>query len=114
MSTESMLTRIRPGMHVQSADGQPIGKVREVWIGSDPRHSSERCDEDECSRLEVQRGAAPVYIPYNAIAEVAGKAVRLGMDAAAVTEKGWHRKPLWIVDEARPQVHPFDARDWHA
>jgi hypothetical protein len=90
-----------------------IGKVREVWIGLDPRHNSERCDEDECSRLEVHHGAATLYIPYNAIAEVARTSVRLSMDAATVTEKGWHRKPLWIQAEARPQVHPFDARDWH-
>ena len=113
MSNDSIITRIRPGMPVQSADGQPIGKVREVWIGADPRHSSERCDEDECSRLEVHHGASTLYIPYNAIADVTGKAVRLHMDAAMVTEKGWHRKPLWIADEARPAVHPFDARDWH-
>ncbi len=104
MSTESILTRIRPGMHVQGADGQPVGKVHEVWIGSDPRASSERCDEDECSRLEVQRGAFTVYIPYNAIAEVTGKAVRLTLDAASINEKGWHRKPLWIADEPPPDL----------
>ncbi len=105
MSNDSIITRIRPGMPVQSADGQPIGKVHEVWIGSDPRQSSERCDEDECSRLEVQRGAARVYIPYNAIAEVTGKAVRLSLDAASVNEKGWHRKPRWIEDE--PPMDPY-------
>jgi hypothetical protein len=104
MSTESIITRIRPGMNVQSADGQLIGKVREVWVGSDPRQSSERCDEEECSRLEVQRGVARAYIPYNAIAAVEGKAVRLTLDAATVNEKGWHRKPRWIADEPPPDM----------
>ncbi len=113
MSMESIMTRIRPGMQVQGADGQPVGKVREVWVGMDPRQSSERCDEEACSRLEVQHGATTLYVPYNAIAEVTGKAVRLSLDAAMVNEKGWHRKPLWIADEAQPSVHPFDARDWH-
>ncbi len=96
MSTESIITRIRPGMQVQAADGQPIGKVREVWIGSDPRHSSERCDEEECSRLEVQRGAARAYIPYNAIAEVTGK-VTLNVDAATVDERAWNAPPRWVA-----------------
>ena len=82
-------------------------------MGADPRNSTERCDEEECSRLEVHRGASVVYIPYNAIADVGGKVVRLTMDAAAVNEHGWHRKPLWIQDEADPLVRPFDARDWH-
>jgi hypothetical protein len=106
MTSESLLTRLRPGMVVQAADGQPLGKVREVWIGADPRHSSERCDEDECSRLEVHHGASTVYIPYNAIAEVGGKAVRLSVDAATVHEKGWYRKPLWIPEEAPPLRPP--------
>ncbi len=113
MSMDSIMTRIRPGMQVQGADGQPVGKVREVWVGMDPRQSSERCDEEACSRLEVQHGATTLYVPYNAIAEVTGKTVRLSLDAAMVNEKGWHRKPLWIADEAPPSVHPFDARDWH-
>ena len=89
------------------------GRCARCGVGSDPRQSSERCDEDECSRLEIQRGAARVYIPYNAIAEVAGKAVRLTLDAAAVNEKGWHRKPLWIEDDPPPAPLPDPVREWH-
>ena len=111
MSHENMLTRIHPGMHVQSADGQLVGKIHEIWIGADPLHSSDRCDEEACSRLEVHHGAHAVYIPYNAIAEVAGKAVRLAVDAATVNEKGWYRKPLWIQD-ATPPEPSAEARDW--
>ncbi len=112
MSTESIMTRIRPGMQVQGADGRSVGKVREVWIGTDPRQSSERCDEEECSRLEVHHGAATLYVPYNAIAEVTGKAVQLQMDAALVNEKGWHRKPRWIPDEARSNLHAITHDVW--
>ncbi len=107
MTSENIVSHIRPGMQVQGADGRPVGKVTEVWIGSDPRHSSERCDEEECSRLEVHHGQDRVYIPYNAIAEVAGKVVRLTMEAAAVYEHGWHRKPLWMRDET-----PTSSEDW--
>ncbi len=113
MTSENIVSRIRSGMQVQGADGQLVGKVTEVWIGADPRHSSERCDEDECSRLEVHHGGSTFYIPYTAIAEVAGKTVRLSVDAAAVNEKGWYRKPLWMRDETSPALRPFDARDWH-
>ena len=106
MTSANMVSRIRPGMQVQGTDGRPVGKVTEVWVGSDPRHSNERCDEEECSRLEVHHGASRFYIPYNAIAEVAGNVVRLTMDAAMVNEKGWYRKPLWIQDEA-PSITPL-------
>ncbi len=109
MTSENLVSRIRPGMQVQGADGQLVGKVTEVWIGADPRQSSERCDEEACSRLEVHQGAAVVYIPYNAIAEVAGKVVRLTMAAAAVYEHGWHRKPLWMHEET-PLAS--EAPDW--
>ena len=106
MTSENIVSRIRPGMQVHGTDGQLVGKVTEVWVGSDPRHSSERCDEEECSRLEVHHGASRFYIPYNAIGDVAGTVVRLTMDAAMVNEKGWYRKPLWIQDEA-PSITPL-------
>jgi hypothetical protein len=108
MTNENLITRIRPGMQVQGADGRPVGKVTEVWIGADPRHSSERCDEEECSRLQVHHGAATLYIPYNAIADVAGTTVRLTLEAATVNERGWYRKPLWIPEDAPPSAWPFD------
>ena len=106
MMSESMLSHIRPGMQVQAADGTVVGTVREVWIGTDPHHSSERCDEDACSRLEVHHGTTTLYIPYNAIAEAAGKVVRLSVDGATVNEKGWYRRPRWIAEEA-----PADVRN---
>ena len=106
MTSENIVTRIRQGMQVESADGRPVGKVAEVWLGADPRHSSERCDEDACSRVELHQGESTFYIPYNVIAEVAGKVVRLNVDAATVNEKGWYRKPLWIQDET-PSITPL-------
>ncbi len=102
MADSSILERIRPGMEVRSADGKTLGKVNEIWLGSDPINSSARCDEEVCSRLEVHRGDTTTYIPYNAIANVSGKVVTLTMDAATVSEKGWYRKPLWIQDETPP------------
>src|SRR3712207_786531 len=59
---------------------------------SDLRQRSDCCDEEQCSRLEVHHGAATVYLPYNAIAVIAGKVVRHTVAAAVVHEQGWYRK----------------------
>jgi hypothetical protein len=109
MVNSSILERVRPGMEVRSADGKMLGRISEVWLGSDPVSSTARCDEDVCSRLEVRREDAATYIPYNAIASVSGKIVTLAVDAATVSEKGWYRKPLWIQDETPPpgQLYHF-------
>ncbi len=99
MVDPTLLAQVHEGMEVKSADGKRLGKIRRVWYGTDPLHSTARCDEDMCSRLEVQQRHTTTYIPYNAIAEVSGKCVTLKVDAATVNEKGWYRKPLWIEDE---------------
>jgi hypothetical protein len=102
MASENMIAQVRPGMAVHSADGQPVGKVAQVWIGTDPTASSSLCDDEICSRIEVQRGRLLTrqvrYVPISAIRAVAADQVTLKVDAAAVDEHDWRRKPPWITD----------------
>jgi hypothetical protein len=108
MTGYTLIGQIHEGMHVKTSDGVELGKITQVWVGTDPVVSSERCDEDVCSRLEVHHGTTTTYIPVNALATVAGKVVTLTVDAATVSEKGWYRKPRWIQDEPPPPAWPFD------
>jgi uncharacterized protein YrrD len=101
MAIENMIARIRKGMEVHTADGQSLGKVVEVYLGTDPTASHPLCDEELCSRLEVQSGGLfkrrTVYVPYSAIADVGTDRVTLKIDAAAVSERPWNQKPRWAA-----------------
>ena len=95
------MARIRKGMEVRTSDGVGLGKVSEVYVGTDPTSSTARCDEEVCSRLEVRKGGLlgrgqPSYIPYSAIGSVEADAVVLSVDSGTAGAKGWGRKPSWI------------------
>ena len=96
-STVIDITQIRTGMEVQAADGVTLGKIAEVWVGTDPKDSTTRCDEDTCSRLEVHVRGGRMYIPYSAIAGMSGKRVTLNVDAATAQAKPWKYRPPWIA-----------------
>ncbi len=101
MASENVVARVRKGMEVHTADGQKLGKIAYVWVGSDPSSSTARCDEEVCSRIEVHRGLfAPrvLYLPYNVIGQVSGKHVMLNVDANTLNEKDWGRRPQWIPE----------------
>jgi sporulation protein YlmC with PRC-barrel domain len=93
------MTRVRKGMEVRTTDGQSLGKVAEVWLGTDPTASSPLCDDALCSRVEVQSGGffkrSTLYVPYSAIAEVAVDQVILNIDAATAQARPWKTKPSW-------------------
>ena len=99
MARENIMARVHRGMEVHTMDGQNLGKIAEVWLGTDPTPSNPRCDEEICSRLEVHQGGwfkrSVLYIPYSAIAEVAADHVTLNVDAATVNERAWTQKPSW-------------------
>ncbi len=100
MATTPIFAQVRKGMQVTTADGVTLGKVKEIWYGTDPTEKEPRCDEEVCSRLEVQRGLVRrevFYIPYNAIADETGKQVTLNVDAATVNERPWTQRPRWIA-----------------
>ena len=101
MMTESIIARVRKGMEVHTADGKKLGKVAEVWLGTDPTAANPRCDEEICSRLEVHSGGlfkrSVLYVPYSAIANVTADHVTLSVDAATVNEHDWTKKPSWVA-----------------
>jgi hypothetical protein len=101
MASENIIAHVRKGMEVHTADGQKLGKVAEIWLGTDPTASNPRCDEELCSRLEVHGGSllkrTVLYVPYSAIANVAADHVALNTDAATVQERAWTQKPRWAV-----------------
>ncbi len=89
--------RVRKGMRVRSSDKADLGKVAEVWLGTDPTAANVRCDEELCSRIEVHHGLLRkqvLYIPYNAIDTVgdAGVVLTVGEKKA----KGWLAAPKWL------------------
>ena len=99
MARESLVSRVRTGMEVRTADGQSLGKVTEVWLGTDPTASQPLCDEELCSRLEVRSGSffkrTTLYVPYSAIADVTADHVMLNVDAATAHARPWTTQPSW-------------------
>ena len=96
MANENIVARVRTGMEVHTSDAQKLGKVAEVWLGTDPTATHPRCDEELCSRLEVHHGFlghSVLYVPYSAIAAVAADQVTLNVDAATVSARAWTQKP---------------------
>ncbi len=99
MAGGTVLSQVRTGMEVRSSDGGSLGKVKAIWYGTDPATSTERCDEEICSRLEVHHGLfgrEVLYIPYSAIAGVTDGSVMLNVDADTVHASTWNQKPHWI------------------
>ncbi len=113
MASENVVARVRKGMEVHTADGQKLGKVAEVWLGTDPTATHPRCDEELCSRLEVHSGGvlkrSVLYVPYNAIGAVSPNEVTLTVDAATVNSHDWVQRPRWLGGEP-DQYRGFPAR----
>jgi hypothetical protein len=104
MTTDSLISRIREGMDVRTADNIRLGKIVQVWIGADPANSTARCDEELCSRLQVRHRDQTRYIPYSAIGSVETKTVVLNVTAALADEHDWTRRPRWIPAAAELQT----------
>ncbi len=103
MASENMIAHVRKGMEVHTADGQTLGKVAKVWLGTDPTAATPRCDEEICSRLEVMSGGffkrRVLYVPANTLANVTADRVILSLDAAAVNDRDWVQRPRWMGEE---------------
>ena len=94
-----LLAQVRSDMEVYYADGVRLGKVRDIWYGSDPTTGPAQWDEDQCSRLEVIHGLLRwevLYIPSTAIADVSDGVVLLNVVAETSHPSTWHQKPSWI------------------
>jgi quinol monooxygenase YgiN len=101
------MEQIHKGMEVRSADGVKLGKVAEVWVGSDPADSTAPWDDDACSRLEVHERGGPLYIPCSAIAGVSGKGVTLNVDATTARTMPWHYRPSWLAPAEPEDLRRF-------
>ena len=101
MATESPIRRVREGMRMVSSDGVDLGRVGQVYHGTEPADALEAC-EDETS-IEVRRESlgreTAMYVPCRAVADVIGSTVRLKLDLEAVTSGGWVRRPEWIGEQ---------------
>ncbi len=101
MLSENIFAQVHAGMEVDTSDGHKLGKVAQVWYGTDPTATNPLCDDDICSRLEVRTGGVfkrgVLYVPVSAVVEVTAGRVILNDDAATVNEHNWIRRPPWIV-----------------
>ncbi len=113
MAPENIIVQVRTGMEVHTSDGHKLGKVTEIWLGTDPTATNPRCDEELCSRLEVHSGGffkrSVLYVPYNAIGAVAGNQVTLTVDSATVNNHDWVQRPRWLGAEP-DQYRGFPAQ----
>ena len=105
----AITSRMSRGMQVRSSDGVFLGRIADIWCGTDPKQGGE-CDHSACSRIEVHPAAAnllqrlarrrrpagpALYIPCDAIAGVFGNSVELGVGGRLATER-WTDEPMWI------------------
>ena len=94
MGAGNLIDQVREGMEVRASDGARVGKVSQMWYGSEP---TERFAEDE-TVMEVRPGflrrGDTLYIPNRALADVSGGRVLLATDAEGAKQFG--RKPSWI------------------
>lgn len=92
-----MVEQITEGMEVRTSDGAKLGKIAEVYIGSDPSASIVQSEDETC--IEVHRGflgREAIYIPCRVVADVSGSSVSLSVDEKTVNSTpSWHRKPSW-------------------
>ena len=99
MAGTQVILQVRAGMEVRTADDGKLGKVTQVWCGTDPDANTPFCDDELCSRVEVQQRGAVLYIPSNMLDRVSGRWVVLKVKAAEVQEHDWYRPPSWILGE---------------
>jgi hypothetical protein len=100
--------KIRKRMRVRTSNGEVLGRVAEVWLGTDPTSATARCDEAVCSRIEVHQGLVRkrvLFVPYNAIRDVSAEGLTLGVDRATARAKNWASPPRWLP-KARVWIAP--------
>lgn len=93
-----MIEQITEGMEVRSSEGAKLGKVAQVYIGSDPTGSTVPSEDETC--IEVRRGLLgreAIYIPCRVVADVSGAGVTLNIDQDTVNSTpSWYHKPSWV------------------
>jgi hypothetical protein len=88
------------GMPVVTNDGAALGTIAEVWRGAD---AADHAPHDDT--LGVRGAEGMLYIPTHAVARVADQQVRLTVDMAQVTARGWRYRPGWLPGD-EPSTPP--------
>jgi len=95
---QDMTTRIRDGMDLEDADGDPIGSISKVYYPT----SMTSTDPAGDAYLQVGAGLFGLtghwYIPMIAVRDVVDNRVILREDRSKLSDLGWDQKPEWITD----------------
>ena len=91
-------TRIRDGMDLEDADGDPIGSISKVYYRTGATSTAPTVD----AYLQVGAGLFGLtghwYIPVSAVRDVVDNRVILREDRSKLSDLGWDQKPEWIED----------------
>ncbi|MDP9379429.1 MAG: PRC-barrel domain-containing protein [Chloroflexota bacterium] len=108
----SIVGQLQEGMDVLTSDGVNVGKVVQLWVGSEPaeRLLTSAIQERQMSYeaalankigvfLEVHPGAGgdPMYIPWQIVDNAEGGAVHLLVTENAAEASEWRRRPAWAT-----------------
>jgi sporulation protein YlmC with PRC-barrel domain len=108
-----LMERVREGMDVYSSDGEKIGEVGDVNIGTRPGQmvTSESVTEER-SYFQVTRGflglGDDLWLPGQAIARVSDDAVTLKYSSDEAPRRAWTSEPVPPGADRDPGL--FDLR----
>jgi hypothetical protein len=89
------------GKQVVTSDGVALGTIAELWRGAD---AADHAPHDDT--LGVGQAEGMLYIPTNAVAQTSGQEVRLTVDMAQVTARGWRYRPGWLPGDGPGTAPP--------
>ncbi|MEO6071972.1 MAG: hypothetical protein ABIP67_01625 [Burkholderiales bacterium] len=106
MSSDTLITKVRGGMRIISADGVSVGTVWRVHF-----RDTETCIEVRPQSLsnallnaftlrQEQTNSSHLFVPGRTITQIAGKRVHVQLDAEAVS--ACVTRPPWIEHEEMP------------
>ncbi len=100
MAGGNLIEQVCPGMVVLSSDGKRLGKVRQVHTRDTETYLEVTPRGNLWKPWQLMVTIQRLFLPGSTVAEVAGKQVRVAMDAK--TAKGCTWRPHWIAREGDP------------
>ena len=92
------INQVREGMDVYGSDGEKIGEVGDVNIGTAAGSVTSTTTSEERSYFQVRRGflglGDDLWIPAEEIAEVGGDGVTIRATADEAGRRGWNTEPV--------------------
>ncbi|MGH2346946.1 MAG: hypothetical protein ACRDG4_17105 [Chloroflexota bacterium] len=89
------------GKPVVTNDGMALGTIAELWRGAD---AADHAPHDDT--LGVGQAEGMLYIPTHAVASASDQEVRLTVDMAQVTARGWRYRPEWLPGDGPGTAPP--------